>query len=118
VSSDTLSEQEIFDYCQNFIIQRLGTVQGARVPQPYAGKQRQVMIDLDQDALYARNLSPQDVNTAILSQNLIVPAGTAKIGHTEYAVKPNNSPDVLERFNDIPIKTVGGVPVYVRDVAH
>jgi multidrug efflux pump subunit AcrB len=118
VSSDTLSEQELFDYTSNFIIQRLGTVQGARVPQPYGGKTRQVMIDLDQDALYARNLSPQDVNTAILSQNLIVPAGSAKIGDTEYAVKPNNSPDVLELFNDVPVKTVDGIPVYVRDVAH
>ena len=80
VSSDTLTEQQIFDYCQNFIIQQLGTVQGARVPQPWGGKQRQVMVDLDPDALYARGLSPNDVSTAITNQNLIIPAGTAKIG--------------------------------------
>src|SRR6267378_7224370 len=79
VSSDTLTEQQIFDYAQNFIIQRLGTVQGARVPQPWGGKQRQVMVSLDPDALYAQGLSPQDVTNALLTQNLIVPAGTAKI---------------------------------------
>src|SRR6266852_5263177 len=118
VSSDTLTEQQIFDYCQNFIIQRLGTVQGARVPQPWGGKQRQIMVDLDQDALYARNLSPNDVSTAIGTQNLIIPAGTAKMGATEYNVKLNSSPDVVEAFNQIPIKTVNGVPIYVKDVAH
>jgi multidrug efflux pump subunit AcrB len=118
VSSDTLTEQQIFDYAQNFIIQRLGTVQGARVPQPWGGKQRQVMVDLDLDQLYARGLSPSDVSSAISSQNLIIPAGTAKIGATEYNVKLNSSPDLLEAFNDIPVKTVNGTPVYIRDVAH
>src|SRR5216684_3120860 len=118
VSSDTLTEQQIFDYAANFIVQRLGTVQGARVPQPWGGKQRQVMVDLDLDALYARNLSPNDVSTAITNQNLIIPAGTAKMGATEYNVKLNSSPDVIEAFNQIPVKTVNGVPVYIRDVAH
>src|SRR5438477_12560108 len=79
VSSDTLTEQQIFDYCQNFVIQQLGTVQGARVPQPWGGKQRQVMVDLDLGALYGRGLSPSDVSTAIGRQSLIIPAGTAKI---------------------------------------
>src|SRR5712671_4022939 len=118
VSSDTLTEQQIFDYAQNFIIQRLGTVQGARVPQPYGGKQRQVMVDLDLEAMYARGLSPNDINTAILNQNLIIPAGTAKMGDTEYVVKLNSSPGVVAAFNDIPIKTVNGAPIYIRDVAH
>src|SRR5262249_58593503 len=72
VSSDTLTEQQIFDYAANFIIQRLGTVQGARVPQPWGGKQRQVMVDLDLEALYGRGLSPNDVSTAIANQNLII----------------------------------------------
>src|SRR5438874_2319319 len=115
VSSDTLTEQQIFDYCQNFVIQRLGTVQGARVPQPWGGKQRQIMVDLDLDALYARGLSPNDVSAAISSQNLIIPAGTAKMGATEYNIKLNSSPDVVEAFNQIPVKTVNGVPVYVKD---
>src|SRR5437868_10841965 len=96
VSSDTLTEEQIFDYCQNFIIQRLGTVQGARVPQPWGGKTRQIMVDLDLDALYARNLSPNDVSAAISNQNLIIPAGTAKIGSTEYNVKLNSSPSVVD----------------------
>jgi multidrug efflux pump subunit AcrB len=118
VSSDTLSEQQIFDYCQNFVIQQLGTVQGARVPQPWGGKQRQVMVDLDLDRLYALGLSPNDVSAAIGNQNLIIPAGTAKIGATEYNVKLNSSPDMIAAFNDIPVKSVNGVPVYVKDVAH
>jgi multidrug efflux pump subunit AcrB len=118
VSSDTLTEQQIFDYCQNFVIQQLGTVQGARVPQPWGGKQRQIMVDLDLDAMYARGVSPSDVSAAIANQNLIIPAGTAKIGATEYNVKLNSSPDLVAAFNDIPIKTVNGVPVYVKNVAH
>ena len=118
VSSDTLTEQQIFDYTANFIIQQLGTVQGARVPQPWGGKTRQVMVDLDLDQLYALGLSPSDISTAIGNQNLIIPAGTAKIGPTEYNVKLNSSPDVIDAFNDIPVKTVNGIPVYVKNVAH
>jgi len=111
VSSDTLTEQQIFDYCQNFIIQQLGTVQGARVPQPWGGKQRQVMVDLDLDALYARGLSPNDVSTAITNQNLIIPAGTAKMGATEYNIKLNSSPDVPERRR----LSLPGQPRHERD---
>src|SRR5437899_226543 len=118
VSSDTLTEQQIFDYAANFIIQRLGTVQGARVPQPWGGKQRQVMVDLDLEALYARGLSPGDVSTAISNQNLIIPAGTAKMGATEYVVKLNSSPDMIDAFNQIPVRTVNGIPIYLKDVAH
>src|SRR5437588_533178 len=92
VSSDTLTEQQIFDYCQNFIIQRLGTVQGARVPQPWGGKQRQVMVYLDPEAMYGRGVSPNDVATAIGNQNLTVPAGTAKSGPTAHHVRPTTSP--------------------------
>jgi multidrug efflux pump subunit AcrB len=118
VSSDTLTEQQIFDYAANFIIQQLGTVQGARVPQPWGGKQRQVMVDLDLEALYARGLSPNDVSTAISNQNLIIPAGTAKMGATEYEVKLNSSPDIIDAFNQIPVRTVNGIPIYIKDVAH
>src|SRR5208283_4338396 len=118
VSSDSLTEEQILDYCQNFIIQQLGTVQGARVPQPWGGKWPQVMVDLEPNELYARGLSPVDVQTAINSQNLIIPAGTAKIGDTEYYVKLNSSPDLIAAFNDIPVKTVNGIPIYVKDVGH
>src|SRR5712671_6183484 len=118
VSSDTMSEQQILDYAANFVIQQLGTVQGARVPQPWGGKQRQIMVYLDLDQLYGRGLSPQDVSTAISTQNLIIPAGSAKIGATEYDVRLNSSPDVIEAFNNLPVKTVNGIPVYFKDVAH
>src|SRR5947209_599190 len=118
VSSDTLTEEQIFDYCQNFVIQQLGTVQGARVPQPWGGKQRQVMVYLDPEAMYARGVSPNDVATAIANQNLIVPAGSAKIGDKEYDVRLNSSPDLLAAFNTMPVKTVNGIPVYIRDVGH
>src|SRR5712675_2503295 len=106
VSSDTLTEQQILDYCQNFVIQQLGTVQGARVPQPWGGKQRQVMVYLDPEAMYSLGLSPADVSAAIGNQNLIIPAGSAKIGDTEYDVRMNSSPDIIEAFNNLPIKTV------------
>src|SRR5882672_6016187 len=96
VSSDTLTEQQILDYCANFVIQQLGTVQGARVPQPWGGKQRQVMVNLDPDALFAYGLSPSDVSTALGNENLIIPAGTAKMGSREYNVKINSSPDMIE----------------------
>jgi multidrug efflux pump subunit AcrB len=118
VSSDTLTEQQILDYCQNFIIQQLGTVQGARVPQPWGGKQRQIMVDLNLDAMYARGVSPNDVSTALSNQNLIIPAGTAKMGSTEFNVKLNSSPDVVSAFNNIPVKSVNNVPVYLGDVAN
>jgi multidrug efflux pump subunit AcrB len=118
VSSETLTEQQIFDYASNFIIQRLGVVQGARVPQPWGGKWPQLMVDLDLKQLYARGLSPQDVQLAINSQNLIVPSGTAKIGEDEYYVKLNSSPQVIAAFNEMPVKTVNGVPIYVKDVAN
>src|SRR5437588_1914349 len=118
VSSDTLTEQQIFDYCANFVIQQLGTVQGARVPQPWGGKQRQVMVDLDLDRLYALGLSPNDVSAAIGNQNLIIPAATAKLGATKSTVRLTSSPDLIDAFNQIPIKTVNGIPVYIKDVAH
>jgi len=118
VSSETLTEQQLLDYAQNFIIQQLGTVQGARVPQPWGGKQPQIMVNLDPDALYSNGLSPSDVSTAIGNQNLIIPAGSAKMGAQEYNVKLNSSPDLIAAFNDIPIRSVNGVPIYVKNVAH
>ncbi|MBP3954681.1 efflux RND transporter permease subunit [Gemmata sp. G18] len=117
VSSDTLTEAELYDFAANFIIQRLGTVQGARVPQPYGGKPRQIMVDLQPDQLYARGLSAADVSAAVNAQNLILPAGTAKIGDTDFNIKVNSSPEVVDAFNQIPVKTVNGAPVYLRDVA-
>jgi multidrug efflux pump subunit AcrB len=116
LGSDQLSEQEIFDLGNNFIRQQLVAVQGAAVPLPYGGKDRVVNLDVDPDALYARGLAAQDVVTAMLSQNVVVTPGTAKMGPIEYAVDINSSPALLDELNDIPIKYVDGRLVYVRDV--
>src|SRR3954467_4780886 len=117
LSSKTLREQEIFDIGNNFIRTSLGTVQGASVSYPFGGKQRAVMVDLNLDELYARQLSPIDVSNALNQQNLILPAGTAKMAQTEYQVHVNSSPVVLGDLNNLPIKTVNGATVYIKDVA-
>jgi multidrug efflux pump subunit AcrB len=117
LSSKKLSEQEIFDLGNNFIRTPLGTVQGASVSYPFGGKQRAVMVDLNLDELYAKQLSPLDVSNALNLQNLVLPAGTAKMDRTEYQVRVNSSPVALADFNKLPIKTVNGVTVYVKDVA-
>ncbi|HTR34725.1 MAG TPA: efflux RND transporter permease subunit [Bryobacteraceae bacterium] len=117
LESKTLSEQEINDLAQNFIRTPLATVQGASVPGPYGGKQRQVVVDLDPNALYAKQLSAIDVSNAFNLQNLILPAGTIKIGDIEYPVRLNSSPEVLSDMNNLPIKTVNGATVYLKDVA-
>ena len=117
LTSKTLHEREIFDLANNFIRTPLGTVQGASVSFPYGGKQRAVMVDLNLDELYAKQLSPLDVSNALNLQNLILPAGTAKLGGTEYQIKVNSSPLALNDLNDLPIKTVNGATVYMKDVA-
>src|SRR6202051_75126 len=117
LSSKTLREQEIFDLGNNFIRTPLGTVQGASVSYPFGGKQRAVMVDLNLDELYAKRLSPIDISNALNLQNLILPAGTAKMADTEYQVRVNSSPVLLNELNNLPIKTVNGATVYMRDVA-
>ncbi len=118
VSSKTLSEQELYDYNLNFVRQQLATVQGASVPLPYGGKPRQIMVDINSEALYAKGLSPNDVTNALNLQNLTLPAGTVKIDQREYLVKLNGSPDVVSAFNDLPIKTAAnGAIIHMRDVA-
>jgi multidrug efflux pump subunit AcrB len=117
LSSKTLREQEIFDIGNNFIRTPLGTVQGASVSYPFGGKTRAVMVDLNLDDLYAKQLSPIDVSNALSLQNLILPAGTVKLAGTEYLVRVNSSPVLLDELNSLPIKTVNGATVYIRDVA-
>ncbi len=117
IKSETQPEQVLYDQATNFIRQPLATVQGASIPLPYGGKPRQIMVDLDPKALYAKGLSPTDVVNALNAQNLILPAGTAKFGEQEYLVKLNSSPDVVSAFNDLPIRAVNGSVVYMRDVA-
>jgi multidrug efflux pump subunit AcrB len=118
LESDSLSEQQLFDYGTNFVRSDIATVQGAQLPWPYGGKQRQIMVDLDLPRLYAAGLSPREVNDAIGLQNVILPTGTAKIGVDEYPIVMNASPELLSEIGAIPIKTVRGTPVYVRDVAN
>jgi multidrug efflux pump subunit AcrB len=117
LESPSLSEQQLYDYGLNFIRTQLATVQGAQVPLPWGGKVRQVMVDLDSTALYAKGLSAADISTALSAQNVILPAGTAKVGEIEYNVRTNSSPDMIETLNEIPVKQVGGATVYMRDVA-
>jgi multidrug efflux pump subunit AcrB len=118
LSSPALGEQKLFDLGQNFIRPALATVQGAAIPSPYGGKVRQIQIDLNPEALQSKGLSAQDVENAIAAQNQIVPAGTTKIGEFEYNIQLNNSPQNIDQLNDLPIKTVGGATVFIRDVAY
>jgi len=117
LSSETLKEQEVFDLGNNFIRTPLATVQGATVSYPFGGKNRQIMVDLDLKELYAKQLSPLDVSNALSLQNLILPAGTAKFAATEYPVRLNSSVAVLRDFNNLPIKTINGATIYMKDVA-
>src|ERR1700691_4201565 len=118
LSGEKLSEQQLFDYGVNFIRTRLITVPGCAIPYPYGGKQRQVQVDLDTNALQSKGLSPLDVVNAISAQNLVLPSGTSKIGAFEYAVDTNSSPTTMAELNQLPIKTVGGTTIYIRDVAY
>src|SRR5450432_840645 len=118
LSGQGLSEQALADLGFNVIRAPLVTVPGAAIPLPYGGKSRQVQIDLDSTAMQARGLSGQDVANALAAQNLITPVGTEKIGGFEYSVQLNNAPSAIAALGDLPIKTVNGAMVYVRDVAN
>jgi multidrug efflux pump subunit AcrB len=118
LSGQNLSEQQLNDYGLNFIRTQIITVPGASVPYPYGGKQRQVQVDLNTTALQSKGLSALDVVNAISVQNLVLPTGTSKIGSREYAVSiPNAAPQTITDLNRIPIKTIGGTTIYVKDVA-
>src|SRR6202163_1766220 len=117
LSSDTLTEQQLYDYGQNFIRTRLSTVPGISMPLPYGGEVRRVMVDLNPAALFGKGLSATDVSNALSLQNLILPTGTVKVGTREYLIQLNSSPDLISALNDVPIKTINGAPVYMRDIA-
>ena len=117
LTSRKLSEQEVADLALNQVRVGLVNVPGAQIPWPYGGRLRTVVVDLDLTALKAKSLRPQDVVDAVNLQNLVLPAGTAKIGDTEYNIEVNSSPRVLEDLNNMPIKTVNGATLYLRDVA-
>jgi multidrug efflux pump subunit AcrB len=118
LSGQGLTEQQLNDFGLNFIRTQLATVEGAQIPYPYGGKQRQVQVDINLQALQAKGLSPTDVVNAVSAQNLILPAGTAKIDRFEYEVETNSAPTTIAGLNDLPIRQVNGAMVYIHDVAH
>jgi CzcA family heavy metal efflux pump len=118
LSSKTLPENQLFDLGNSFLRTQLVTVQGAATPYPYGGKIRQVQVDLDPVKLQTYGLAPADIVNAVSAQNLILPAGTAKIGPTEYSVEMNGDPSTIAALNDLPVKTTNDSTLYLRDVAH
>jgi multidrug efflux pump subunit AcrB len=117
LSGSGMSEQQLADLGLNVVRTPLISVPGAAIPFPYGGKTRQVLIDLDSDAMQARGISGQDVANALANQNLITPVGTQKIGSFEYIIQLNNAPSVIAELGDLPIKAMNGTIIYVRDVA-
>lgn len=119
ISSDSLTESQITDYITTRIRPMISTVQGSRLSQPFGGKARQVMVDLDPELLTARGVSPEDVVNAVSAQNLTLPSGQLRLEEREYNVRLNTKPDAIIALNDIPVKTLpGGVVLHLRDVAN
>lgn len=118
LSGQGLTEQQMYDYGFNFIRNRLVTVPGAAIPYPYGGRVRQIQMDLDPRQLQSRGVSAQDVGTALSSQTQITPAGFVKIGEYQYNFRLNNQPVSVEQLNMLPVRTINGAVVRVRDVAH
>jgi CzcA family heavy metal efflux pump len=118
VSSQTLPEQNLNDLSLNFIRTQLTTIKGVAIPYPYGGKQRVIAVDLNTPALQAHGLSPSDIVNAVSAQNLILPSGTTKIGDLEHNVYMNGAPETIEQLNDLPVKTINGSTIYMREVAH
>lgn len=117
LSSDTMSEEEVYDYGLYILRTQLSTVQGLTMPTPSGGRERQVMVDIDPALLQAKGISPKEVSDAINAYNLAYPTGVARIDTHEYPVTVNNTPLTPAAFNDIPLKVVNGATVYLRDVA-
>ncbi|XXY81596.1 efflux RND transporter permease subunit [Sorangium sp. So ce295] len=117
LESESLSEQQLFDYAVNFIRADIATIRGTQIPYPYGGKQRQIMVDIDPQRLFAWGLSPRDVNAALGLQNVTLPSGTAKMGENEYPVIMNSSPAAFEELGKLPLRTVNGRTITLRDVA-
>jgi CzcA family heavy metal efflux pump len=118
LSSKTLPEQQLFDLGQNFLRNYLATVPGAATPYPYGGKIRQIQVDLDLPRLQSYGLQPNDIVNAVNAQNIVLPSGTVKLGPLEYNVEMNGTPETIAQLNDLPVKTINGSTLYMRDVAH
>ena len=117
IFSDTLSEQQLFDYGLNSIRQRLYTIEGISVPSPFGGRGRAVMVNLNPTKMYANGLSAADIGNALNNTNIIIPAGSIKIGDREYRVELNGSPNQVANFNHLPVKVINGVPIFLGEVA-
>src|ERR1700739_2749663 len=117
LSGDGLSEAQLNDYATNFVRTQLITIPGAVVPSPYGGKQRQITVDMEQAEMQSKGIAPGDILNALAQQNVVMPAGTIKIGQTEFDVRPNSAPRTVQDLADIPIKQVNGATIYLRDVA-
>jgi multidrug efflux pump subunit AcrB len=118
LSGKTIPEAQLYDYGIYRIRQQVAPIQGITLPLPYGGKPRQIMVDLDPQALLAKSISAADVSNAVNLQNLTLPSGSVKLGSQEYRVSLNSSPDALSALNELPVKVVNGATVYLRDVAH
>ena len=116
LSSETLNEQQLYDYGIYRMRQQLAPIAGITLPTPAGGKYRQIMVDIDPAKLVARGLTPLDVVAAVNAQNLTLPSGTAKIGDTQYTVRTNATPSTIEDLNNIPLKVVNGATVFVKDI--
>ena len=117
LSSKTVPEGRIFDHAFNFVRVKLFTIPGLTVPAPFGGRLRQIMVELNPQLMTAKGVSPSDVVNALQSSNILVPAGTARIGSTEYNVTMNSSPATVDQFNQMPLRISNGVPVLLGDVA-
>ena len=115
--SDSLSEEFLSDYALNFIRIKLFTIPGLSTPPPYGGKTREITVDVEPNLAAAKGLSISEITRAIQSSNLILPAGTARMGRSEYNILTNSSPDSVAGFETIPLKVVGSVPITLREVA-
>src|SRR6201996_4108581 len=117
LSGQGLTEEDLYDLGLSFIRPRLANVEGASVPLPYGGKVRQVQVDADPNLMYAKHLSATDLSSAFNQQNLILPAGLARIGDREFIVKLNSSPGLVSALNDLPVRSANGAVVLMKDVA-
>jgi len=118
LSGKAIPEAQLYDYGIYRIRQQVAPIQGITLPLPYGGKPRQIMVDLDPQALLAKSISSADVSNAVNLQNLTLPSGSVKLGAQEYRVSLNSSPDAVSALNELPVKVVNGATVYLRDVAH
>src|SRR6201996_8529039 len=118
MSSDSLNEQQLYDYGIYQVRQQLAPIPGITLPTPYGGKYRQIMVDLDPDALLAPGLPPTDVVNAVNAQSLTLPSGDAKMGKQQLIVRVNAMPLTVQELNRLPIKQIGPRTVYLSDVAH